>query len=137
MSQAKILVVDDEVEIVRAVTMRLRAVGYEVIAAHDGLMATQLVMSEAPDLVIMDLGMPCGDGHTVMQRLLNNMETMSTPVIVMTARTADEDRARAAANRAAGYLTKPFKASDLLQSVSRALSVGKLREGGAYAASFN
>jgi len=133
MSKAKILVVDDEMEIVRAVTMRLKAAGYEVIAAHDGMMATQLAIRESPDLVIMDLGMPCGDGHIVMQRLLDNVETMSTPVIVLTARTADADRKQAAAHRAAGYLTKPFQATDLLQCVSRALAVGKLREGSAYA----
>jgi DNA-binding response OmpR family regulator len=137
MSQAKILVVDDEVEIVRAVTMRLRAAGYAVIVAHDGMMATQLAIRESPDLVIMDIGMPCGDGHVVGQRLLENMETMSTPIIYLTARTADVDRKTATANRAAGYLTKPFKAEDLLESVALALTVGNLRTGSIYAESMN
>jgi two-component system KDP operon response regulator KdpE len=133
MSQAKILVVDDEMEIVRAVTMRLRAAGYEVIAAHDGLMATQLAIREQPDLVILDIGMPCGDGHTVAQRLQNQMGTMSTPIIFLTARTAEADRKQAAEVRAAGYLTKPFKPEELLSTVSRALALGKLRVGGAHA----
>jgi DNA-binding response OmpR family regulator len=134
MSLAKILVVDDEVEIVRAVSMRLRAAGYEVIAAHDGMMATKLAIRESPDLVIMDIGMPCGDGHVVAERLLTNFGTSATPIVFLTARTAESDRARAAENHAAGYLTKPFKAEELLTTVSRALSVQKLRTGSLYAA---
>jgi DNA-binding response OmpR family regulator len=133
MSQAKILVVDDEVEIARAVTIRLRAAGYEVIVAHDGMMATQLAMREAPDLVIMDIGMPCGDGHVITQRLRDNVETMSTPIIYLTARTAEVDRKRATENRAVGYLTKPFKAEELLATVSHALSVRKMRTGSTHA----
>ena len=131
MSLAKILVVDDEAEIVRAVTMRLRAAGYEVLAANDGLMATKLALHEAPDLVIMDIGIPCGDGHAVASSLLNNVATMSTPVIYLTARTADEDRLRAKENCVAGYLTKPFKADELLSTVARALAVKSLRTGSA------
>ena len=132
MSKTKILVVDDEVEIARAVTMRLRAAGYEVITAHDGLMATQLAIHQSPDLVIMDIGMPCGDGHKIAQRLLNNPETMSTPVIYLTARTAEIDRQKAASNRVAGYVTKPFKADELLNAVTRALGVKNLRTGSGY-----
>jgi DNA-binding response OmpR family regulator len=123
MSQTKILVVDDEVEIVRAVAMRLKSAGYEVIAAHDGITATQLAIREKPDLVIMDIGLPCGDGHVITQRLLDNVETMSTPIIYLTARTADVDRKKAAAIGAAGYLTKPYRAEELLDTVSRALSM--------------
>ena len=134
MAQSKILVVDDEVEIARAVAMRLRAAGYQVIVAHDGMMATQLAFSESPDLVIMDIGLPCGDGHIVTQRLLNNVETMSMPIIYLTARTAEVDRKRAEINHAAGYLTKPFKADELLTTVSDALSAGKARTSHRYPA---
>jgi DNA-binding response OmpR family regulator len=121
MSLAKILVVDDEIEIVRAVKMRLKAAGYDVIAAYDGMSATQLAFREAPDLIIMDIGMPCGDGHVIAQRLLTNVETSATPIVYLTARTGEADRKKAAENRAAGYLTKPFKAEELLDTVSNAL----------------
>jgi DNA-binding response OmpR family regulator len=134
MSLAKILVVDDETEIVRAVSLRLKAAGYTVIAAHDGMMATQLAIHESPDLVIMDIGMPCGNGHVVMERLLNNVETESTPVIFLTARTGEADRNKALANQAAGYVTKPFNPNELLQTVSQALSARRLRAGNAYTA---
>ena len=132
MSLAKILVVDDEIEIVRAVSMRLEASGYEVIVAHDGLIATQLAIRASPDLVIMDIGMPCGDGHIVAQRLLNNVETSSIPIIYLTARTAEVDRKRAAISHVAGYLTKPFKAGELLATVARALDISKQRTDSGY-----
>ncbi len=117
----KVLVADDEMEIVRAVTMRLRAAGYQVISARDGMEATQMAVCEAPDLVILDIGMPCGDGHTVAQRLQNNTRTMMTPIVFLTARTSEADRARAAEARPVGYLTKPFKSQELLDLVARAL----------------
>src|SRR5579863_5971396 len=133
MPQAKILVVDDEQSIVRALTIRLRAVGYEVISANDGLVGTQMALHESPDLVILDIGMPCGDGHTIAQRLMKNNATMSTPIIFLTARTSETDRKKAASVHSVGYLTKPFDSQDLLDTVSRALSLGRLRTGSAYA----
>jgi DNA-binding response OmpR family regulator len=132
MPPAKILVVDDEQEIVRALTMRLRAAGYQVISAHDGLVGTQMAITESPDLVILDIGMPCGDGHTVAQRLMNNKETRATPIIFLTARTSEIDRKKAKNVHAAGYLTKPFKSQDLLDTIADALSLGCNRSESAY-----
>lgn len=125
--QAKILVVDDEISIVRAVTTRLTWAGYKVVTAYDGMMATDLAFHELPDLVLMDIGMPCGNGHVVAQRLLTNDKTMFIPVVYMTARTTEGDREQAVANHAAGYLTKPFKGDELLDTVSHALAVRKMR----------
>ena len=121
MPQAKILVVDDEPEIVRALTMRLRAAGYEVIAANDGLIGTKMAIQEAPDLVLLDIGMPCGNGHTVADRMRKNVKTMTTPFVFLTACAAEEDRRKAAGARAAGYLTKPFKTHELLDTIARVL----------------
>ena len=129
MPQTKILVVDDEQDIVRALTMRLRAVGYEVITASDGLSGTQKAFQESPDLVILDIGLPGGNGHTVAERLMENNKTMSTPIIFLTARTSEEDRKKAETTHPAGYLTKPFKSQELLDTVSRALMLGHVRQG--------
>ena len=129
MPQTKILVVDDEPEIVRALTMRLRAAGYEVIAAHDALIGTKMAIHESPDLVILDIGMPCGSGHTVVERMMQNVKTMTTPFIFLTACTSEEDRQKAADARAAGYITKPFKTQELLDTVSHALKLGDVRSG--------
>jgi DNA-binding response OmpR family regulator len=122
MSQAKILVVDDEQEIVRALTMRLRAAGYQVISANNGEAAVRLASKLSPDLVILDIGMPCGNGHAVARQLAENSETLDTPVIFLTARMSEEDRTRAFQAGAAAYLIKPFKPQDLLAAVARGLS---------------
>lgn len=127
MPKAKILIVDDEEEIVRLLTLRLRAEGYEVFAANDGLMATKMAIQKLPDLVIMDIGMPCGNGHTVAERLKNNLQTMCMPIIFLTARTSEEDQQKAAEVNAAGYLTKPFKAQELKDTIARALQMHAVR----------
>jgi two-component system KDP operon response regulator KdpE len=121
-SGAKILVVDDEPEVVKALTMRLKSAGYEVITACDGATATQTAISTQPDLVILDIGMPCGDGHVVAKRLSNNVNTLFVPVIFLTARSSQIDRNQAMDAGAFDYITKPYTSDRLLTSVERALS---------------
>jgi DNA-binding response OmpR family regulator len=122
MSKAMILVADDDLDIVRAITMRLQFAGYEVISATDGRMATRLAFDAAPDLVILDIGMPFRDGHTVAQDMLASRDAKCTPIIFLTARVSEEDRAKAFRAGASGYLTKPCKSEDLLETVSRCLN---------------
>ena len=119
---AKILIVDDEQDVIKALYMRLKSVGYEVISATDGLMATQLALKEQPDLILLDIGMPVGDGHTVAQRLRDNVKTTQIPIIFLTARANQEDMKKATDVGAAGYLLKPFKSERLLALVERVLS---------------
>lgn len=121
MRSARIMIVDDEPDIVKAVGMRLRSAGYDILAAADGLTATQCAVQEKPDLIILDIGLPAGDGHTVARRLRDNLKTFSTPVIYLTARNSQEDLRKAAAVGAAGYLVKPFRTEDLLGVVARVL----------------
>lgn len=121
MSKPKVLVVDDEQDIVRSVGMRLQSAGCEVISATDAVMATQLALREAPNLVILDIGMPCGNGHMIAERMRDNVKTMSIPIIFLTARTAEADREKACQAGAFAYLTKPFKSEELLAIVSQAL----------------
>ena len=119
MPHAKIMIVDDEMDLVRALTLRFKSAGYEVIQALDGLSATQVAVQEQPDVIVLDIGLPAGDGHTVTERLRNNPKLMATPVVYLTARSSDEDKRRAAAQGAAAYLTKPFKTEELLDVVKR------------------
>jgi DNA-binding response OmpR family regulator len=102
--------------------MRLKSVGYEVISATDGMMATQLAVKENPDLILLDIGMPVGDGHTVAQRLQDNLNTTHIPIIFLTARTNQSDMKKATDVGAAGYLLKPFKSERLLALVERVLA---------------
>jgi DNA-binding response OmpR family regulator len=122
MTAARILVVDDEPDLVRALGMRLKAAGYEVLVANDGMRATQMAIRDQPSLIILDIGMPGGDGHTVAQRLRNNIRTVTIPIIFLTARNSPEDERKAKEAGAVAYLMKPCKAADLLAAVERALA---------------
>lgn len=127
MSLGKIMVVDDEEDVVRALGMRLKSAGYEVITAMDGMSATQMAVKHQPDLILLDIGMPGGDGHTVAQRLKSNLKTLTVPIIYLTARANQEDMRKATDLGAAGYLLKPFKSERLLSLVERVL--GESRHG--------
>jgi two-component system KDP operon response regulator KdpE len=116
---AKIMIVDDELDLVRALTLRFKSAGYDVIHATDGVVATQVAVREQPDVIVLDVGLPGGDGHTVADRLRKNVKSLSIPVVYLTARSSDADRQRAATLGAAAYLTKPFKAEQLLNIVTR------------------
>jgi len=122
MPTGKILVVDDEVDIVRMINIRLRANGYTVVTANDGGEAMRVALQTHPDLVILDVGLPHDDGYTVAQKLLENSKTRSIPIIFLTGRTSEEDRTRAYKAGTARYLTKPCKAQDLLDTVERAMT---------------
>jgi CheY-like chemotaxis protein len=121
-SKAKVLIVDDETDIVASIARRLVHAGYEVESAGDGARATQVAIQSQPDLIVLDIGMPCGDGHTVAERLRSNVRTMFTPIIYLTARTSDIDRAKAFDSGAFAYITKPFKSEELLDLIEKALS---------------
>jgi len=118
----RILVVDDEPDIVFLIKKRLTNAGYEVSVAMDGAGATRIAMQTCPDVVLLDIGMPCGDGHMVADRIRSNPNTCFTPIIYLTARTSDEDRERATAAGAFAYITKPFASDELLAQVRQAIS---------------
>lgn len=117
MANAKILIVDDEPDIVRTLSMRLKSAGYNVVTAMDAMQVTTVAIREEPDLVILDLGLPAGGGHAVAQRLRDSSKTCTIPIIVLTARTSVEDKETAFSAGVAKYITKPFKADDLLAAV--------------------
>lgn len=118
MAKGKILVVDDEPDIVRAVSMRLKANDYEVITAMDGLQATNTAMKEVPDLIILDIGMPAGNGHVVAKRLRDSAKTCTIPIIYLTARTNQEDYQEAIGLGVAKYIKKPFDPEELLMTIN-------------------
>lgn len=117
MSKGRILVVDDEPEIVRSLTLRLNAAGYEVHSAMDGLNATKKAIEQQPDLIVLDIGMPAGSGHVVVDRLRNIGETSHIPVIYLTARTSEEDYRKAREGRVCKFITKPFDSEVLLAAI--------------------
>ena len=125
MAKWKILIVDDEPDIILTVGKRLRANGYEVISAMDGMQATRAAIQEQPDLIILDIGIPAGDGHVVMERLRESPKTWSIPIIFLTASTSEQDRQRAKNQGTVMYVTKPHDPDKLLTAIGAILSCEK------------
>jgi two-component system, OmpR family, KDP operon response regulator KdpE len=107
----RVLVVDDEPQILRALAINLRARHYEVDTATDGTAALKAASSRPPDLVVLDLGLPDIDGVEVIHGLRG---WTSVPIVVLSGRTADNDKVRALDAGADDYVTKPFGVEELL-----------------------
>lgn len=113
----KILIVDDEPNLLETLALNLRATGYEVVTAPDGVQALEMARAEAPDLVILDLMLPELDGLTVCRSL---RQVSDTPILILTARTGELDKIIGLESGADDYLTKPFSLGEL-QARIRAL----------------
>jgi CheY-like chemotaxis protein len=116
-----ILVVEDEAVQLALVAKLLRNAGYEVIEARDGIVAVTLARKENPDLVLLDLGLPEGDGFAVMERLQLLPATARIPVVVLSSRDAANAAAAAKKAGARAYLEKPVDKEKLLRAVGEAL----------------
>ncbi len=121
MDKFKILVVDDEPEIVRALGLRLKSNGYNVISAMDGLQATNAAIKEQPDLIILDIGMPAANGHVVTKRLRNSTKTCAIPIIYLTARTDEKDHQEAINLGVNKFITKPYDPDELIMTIESLL----------------
>jgi CheY-like chemotaxis protein len=115
-----VLVVDDHEMLRSGLSVALTAAGYSVDSAADGLEALAAVSEARPDVVVLDLRMPVLDGHATLARLRADPATASIPVVIATA--AEDQRSRTLADGAAGFITKPIDARQLLREVSLALS---------------
>jgi len=115
----KILVVDDDTDLVRGLVIRLRHAGYDVVFASDGYSAVAMSRREEPDLIILDLGLPAGNGFSVLQRLRNLIAPVALkPVIVLTAWDPLENEQRARAAGANLFLQKPVENDVLLTAIA-------------------
>lgn len=122
MKKSKILIVDDDPELRRALNLRFRANHYETAYATDGLSAIAMAQKEKPDVIILDVGLPAGDGFVVMDRLQQNAELASIPVIVLTARDPQGTRQRIMKAGASAFFQKPADNGKLLNAIRSVLS---------------
>jgi two-component system, OmpR family, KDP operon response regulator KdpE len=116
--QVRVLVVDDEPQIVRALRINLKARGYEVDAAPDGRTALELAARRHPDVVVLDLGLPDMEGVEVIKGLRG---WLSVPIIVLSARHASDEKVEALDVGADDYVTKPFGMDELLARLRAAV----------------
>lgn len=117
----RILVVDDETDIVEMIAYNLERNGFEVVTAHDGVAALELAQAEQPDLVILDLMLPGIDGTEVARRLKSDPHTSGIPIIMLTARGEETDVVVGLTLGADDYVTKPFSMKILLARLNSVL----------------
>ncbi|MBF0431180.1 MAG: response regulator [Fibrobacteria bacterium] len=120
----KILLVDDEPDILMTVKKRLQISGYEVDTAENGREALEKVKTYEPDLVVLDVMMPEINGYEVCRTLRESPETQNLPIIMLTAKAQNFDKFWGQEVGASKYLTKPFDDKELVKSVGELLGTG-------------
>ncbi len=117
MDKKRILLVDDEKDLVETVTFRLEANNYEVIPAYDGQEALEKAKKEKPDLIILDLMLPKMDGYKVCRMLKFDEKYKKIPIILFSARAQETDKKMGEEVGAEAYITKPFEPQALLAKI--------------------
>lgn len=118
MNSATVLIIDDEVQIRRLVTITLQSNEYKVFEAATGKQGLSFVATRPPDLILLDLGLPDENGHDVLKHL---REWYSNPIIIISVQSSEEDIVKALDNGANDYLVKPFRTGELLARIRSAL----------------
>jgi DNA-binding response OmpR family regulator len=117
MSQKKILVVDDELDLVETIRFQLETEGFNVITAYNGEDALNLARTENPDLILLDIMLPKLDGYKVCRLLKFDEKYKNIPIIMLTARAQEKDKIIGLETGANEYVTKPFDMDKLLEKV--------------------
>ena len=117
----KILIADDDPDIVKLLSSRLRANGYNVVDAHNGVWVVVKALKELPDLIVLDINMPLGNGISVFEQLKKHIQTFFTPVIFITGYPSYNIRDKVIEMGADGFISKPFDADELLFKIEQAL----------------
>lgn len=114
-----LLLVEDDSNITLALGIRLKAAGYAVVTAPDAVHAMNQAIRHAPDVVVLDINLPGGDGFLVAERLRSTPATATTPIVFITASKKPGLHERAHAVGSATLIEKPFSAAQLLEAIER------------------
>jgi DNA-binding response OmpR family regulator len=127
MAKRKVLVVDDEQDVAKALKIRLKANGYNVVLAFDSVQAFTMANKEKPDLILLDIMIPGGGGFIVAERLKQSTATHHIPIIFLTGISGGEERAYKLG--ASGYVMKPYHPENLLETINNALEISGRQTG--------
>lgn len=120
MESRRILIADDDLKLLEALTVRLEAEGFDVIATQDAYQALALARRDQPDLMLLDINMPAGNGFSVQERASEIEELSDTPIIYITGEEPDVVDATAEELGAAAVVHKPFETAELLDAIRAA-----------------
>ena len=120
MSKQKILIIEDDLDQVKGLGMRLKMNGYDIATACDAVSAIATIRDEEPHLILLDIGLPGGDGFLVMQRIKNLMLSFA-PIIVLSGRDPEQNEEKALAEGAVAFFQKPADNDELLATIEAAL----------------
>ncbi len=115
----KILIVEDDKKIAKAMTIRLKANGYDVAVVHDAVVAATTARNYSPDLILLDIMLPGGNGFILSERFQEIDHTASVPIIFITASKRSGLKQKAMELGAAAFIEKPFDSNHLLSSVAQ------------------
>jgi DNA-binding response OmpR family regulator len=118
----RILIVDDEEDVVRPIAFRLGVTGFDVLMEPDGELGYQTAVEQHPDLILLDIMMPGIDGITMCAALKHRDDTRDIPIIMLTARTAAAEVEKCLAAKADFFIAKPFDWSELIGKIHGALA---------------
>mgnify|MGYP002624436610 CR=1 FL=1 len=118
----RILIVDDEPDVVEMFTRALEGEHFEVLQAFDGISAVDMAVNDHPDLILLDIMMPMMSGYEVLGQLRSDPQTQQIPVICVTSAHSPEARAQSKAAGAQAILVKPFRPAELIAQVRRLLA---------------
>lgn len=116
----KVLVIDDDRDVVRGVSLRLRAAGYETLAAYDGQQGVAVARDSQPNAIVLDVRMPRLDGLATLRQLRNCEDTRDIPVVMVSASLMDQHAALDSGARF--FLSKPYQPKTLLAAIEAAIS---------------
>jgi len=122
----KILIVEDDHDLALGLSIRLKAAGYGVLVAQDGFSVMTAALKHSPDLILLDLGLPGGDGLVVLDRLKHNVNTAFLPVIVLTGRDPATVKEKTLELGAVAFFQKPVDNDELLKMIRKHISVGEV-----------
>lgn len=119
MSKIRVLIVDDEEDIIEFTEMALTATGFSVITAEDGEQGLKLALSEKPDIILLDVMMPGLDGFSVCKQLKDNPETQHIPILMVSAKALNQDIKKGMQSGCNDYMIKPFEMNELVEKIKK------------------